>query len=165
MELAQLETLVGGLMAGLPEQVTECLEDVDVILAETPAEATKELLADQRKAAAENKETLSVEETREMTLPDDTKGVFIGDPLERSEDVDPDTEESEILYDAEGYLVMCASNIADKDECLLVFLHELGHALGLDEAEVKELGLAVAQAKEGKLDANATQHAANDQGI
>ncbi len=158
MELVALEKIVNGLMDGLPDPVKGCLEEVDMVLAESPAAATEELLTEARDNAAENQETLSRDEIKELTLPADCKGVFIGDPRELMSDSDPGEEEPEVKYDAEGYIVMCANNIADPDEALLVFLHEVGHALGLDEDDVKELGLA---AKEGKPDAISAQHAEN----
>lgn len=159
MELAALDKVITGLMNGLPEEVTDSLADVEVLVVETPADGTKALIADARDAPDATTNGLSAEEMKELTLPDDCKGVFLGDPMEKSDDDDPTADESETVYDPEGYVVFCASNIADADEAVLVFLHEIGHALGLDEDEVKALSLGVAQAKEGSP--NAPEHTTN----
>lgn len=161
MELDTLGTLVEAFMAELPEQVANALSDVDMVLAASPADATKTLLAEARDDAKEKGETLSRDEIAELTIREDAKGCFIGDPRELTSDADPGEEEPEVKYDAEGYIVMCASNIADKSEAMLVFLHEVGHALGLDEDEVKELGLAATTPKEGNPDAISAEHATN----
>lgn len=158
MDLATAEQLIKGLCAGLPEQVDDKLVDVEILVCETPAEGSRALIADARDAAKEEGATLSNAEIQELTLPADTKGCFIGEPLE-TEDAEGD-DPPEVKYDAEGTIVFCASNIADKDEAVLVFLHEVGHALGLDEDEVKELGLAAAEAKKGPAP-NADSHPTN----
>lgn len=157
MELLALKNVVEGLINGLPEQVTDKLEEVDFVIADSPADATRELIGEAAEDAKERGETLSVVERKELTIADDAKGCFLGDPLEKTDDEDPDSEESDIKYDAEGYIVMCACNIANPEEALLVFLHEVGHALGLDEEAVKELGLAASQAKEGTPDVPTSQ--------
>jgi predicted Zn-dependent protease with MMP-like domain len=160
MKLEELDKVVNGLMQGLPDPVKDSLEEVEVLVCESPEDATRALLTDARELAAEEKREMTADEVAELTVPADCKGLFFGDPMEKTEDSDPDAEESEVVYDPEGYVIFCASNIPDTDAAVLVFLHEVGHALGLSESEVSELGLAVTKAtKEGGADA--TQQSAN----
>jgi predicted Zn-dependent protease with MMP-like domain len=160
MKLEELDKVIDGLVNGLPDQVHESLEEVEILVCETPEDATAALLADARELAAEENRQMTGEELAELTVPADCKGLFFGDPMEKTEDTDPDAEESDVVYDPEGCIIFCASNIEDTDAAVLVFLHEVGHALGLSESEVGELGMAVTKAaKEGGADA--TQHAAN----
>jgi predicted Zn-dependent protease with MMP-like domain len=159
MDLIACNTIIDGLMRGLPSQITESLEEVEVLVCESPAAATSELLADATESAAEENKTLTAEERAELTLPADCKGCFLGDPMEKTDDSDPDADDSDVVYDPEGTIIFCANNIESPDAAVLVFLHEVGHALGLGEDEVKELGLAVQSAK--KEGGHATEHAAN----
>jgi predicted Zn-dependent protease with MMP-like domain len=164
MELRALDTIISGLMDGLPSEVTDSLSDVEVLVVETPADGTKALISDAVSAAREEgNTTMTAEEMKELTLAADCKGCFLGDPMEKTDDQDPDAEESDVVYDPEGYMVFCACNIENEDAAVLIFLHELGHALGLDEDEVKELGLAVSQAKnQGKAGADGSpEHSPN----
>lgn len=160
MELSALDDVIHGLMKGFPTEVIDSLEEVEVLVCDNPADATRALLTDARELAAEEKREMTAEEVAELTVPADCKGMFFGDPMEKTDDSDPGADESDVVYDPEGYIIFCASNIADTDTAVLVFLHEVGHALGLGEDEVKELGLAVSQAtKEGG--AHAPERAAN----
>lgn len=43
---------------------------------------------------------------------------------------------------ARGVIVLVAPNLASPDEAWIALAHETGHALGMDEDEVAELGLA-----------------------
>jgi predicted Zn-dependent protease with MMP-like domain len=139
MELGALQSMAGDFINGLPDKIRDTLEDVEILMAEDPSEGTAELLA-----SLEDPDKVTVEQKALCTLPVDCKGAFIGDPMEREEsEEDP---EEETIYDPDGVIVLVASNIASRDEFVLVMLHEMGHALGLDEDGVKALGLAVSQA-------------------
>lgn len=138
MELEVLQGLAAEFMAGLPDKIADTLEDVDVILCQTPEDGTAELVEslDPTQATPEQKAL--------CTLPADCKGVFIGDPMERSDDGEDSEEET--IYDPSGVIAIVASNVASKEDFVLCMLHEMGHALGLDEEGVKALGLAVSSA-------------------
>jgi len=134
MKLEELTEVVARFAGGLPKPIGMQLRGVDVILCETPDKATAEL-----------QEIVEGDDGGAMEpIAADCKGVFIGEPLER-EDSD-DTEEMETIALPEGVIAMVASNIQSPEEGVLVLLHEIGHALGMDEEEVKQLGLGVAEA-------------------
>lgn len=145
LELETAGTIFQNLSAGLPDKIREILEDVDFLVFENAAEASNYLREETIESAKEEGETPSQEELAEFDIVADAKGVFIGDPAEH----EPEAEEGDLdglKYEPEGYIVFISSNIVDADEAVLVFLHEVGHALGMDEREVTELGLAVAEA-------------------
>lgn len=131
MQIAEVEQVVNGLMARIPEPVIDQLVDVAIIITDSPEDATEEL-----------KKDLGAEfDVDEDTVPADCKGIFVGEPTETEEsDV---SEEEEVVYYPEGFMVLCAKNIRDGEEAALVLVHEIGHALGLDESEVAALGLGV----------------------
>ena len=71
---------------------------------------------------------------KEAGMPDDVRGMYVGDFSSGIDD--------EIVEDPPvGTIYLVASNLTDKDEARNVLLHEIGHALGLDETEVAGLGL------------------------
>lgn len=63
------------------------------------------------------------------------RGLYVGTQLSDEDD------EGDEASEPEGTIYLCASNLADHDDAEQVFLHELGHALGLSEVEVEALGL------------------------
>lgn len=67
-------------------------------------------------------------------IADDARGVYVGEfPVQ----TDDETE----MAPPVGTIYLIAGNIADKAEARQTLWHEIGHALGLDETEVAELGL------------------------
>lgn len=152
MKLEDLQTFVNEFVSGIPDKISDTLEDVEVMLVESPEDATAELLEEITVDEGGRARPITAEDQKLATVPADTKGLFIGDPMEREES-EEDAEE-ETIIDPSGVIVLIANNLASKDEVVLVLMHEIGHALGLDEAEVKALGLAVSQQK-GKPDATA----------
>ena len=134
MEFTALATIVQRYMDGLDPKIIRTLRDVQLIVGQTVADAQSdlnELLADIELEPGEVLPTLAA----------DSKGLFYGDPLE-TEQSDEDPEE-ETVYDPDGVIVLVADNIEDETTASLVLSHEIGHALGMDEAEVKALGLGV----------------------
>ena len=67
----------------------------------------------------------------------DAQAVFIG----RQQEGDPDDDEEEDVVRAKGEILVIASNLSSDEEVEQAVLHEIGHALGLDEFGVAELGL------------------------
>lgn len=65
--------------------------------------------------------------------PPDWNGRYVGTTIEADED--------ELIALPEGTLYLCAPNLKAEQDAMSVFLHEVGHALGLDEVEVADLGL------------------------
>lgn len=118
--------------AGLPKEIGQQLSGVEILVCETPEHATQTL-----------NEILDTDDGEPATeaLPADTKGIFIGEPMEVE---DEDGEGEHVIEElADGAIAIVASNLKDADEIVLVLLHEIGHALGLDEEGVKALGLGV----------------------
>lgn len=138
MEFTALATVVQKYMDGLDPKIIRALRDVQLIVGQTVADAQSdlnELLADVELEEGESKPVLLA----------DSKGLFFGDPLE-TEQSDEDPEE-ETVYDPDGVIVLIADNIADETTASLVLSHEIGHALGMDEDEVKALGLGTGESK------------------
>lgn len=128
MTKEQLAEAVKTMMLALPEEVIETLEDVELLMCDTPEEAHEALKQELR------------DDYDFPAMPSDCKGVFIGEPIELETAEDG---EEEIIEYPEGFIVLCAGNIASADETSVILLHEIGHALGMDEDEVKALGLGM----------------------
>lgn len=137
MNAEQLSVFIGQFAAGLPREIGRQLEDVEMIVCDTPEIATAEL-----------NELLDTEDGQPIDpVPADCKGIFVGEQLER-EDEDEESEHETVSL-PNGVICIVASNIKDGDEAVLVCLHEIGHALGMDEDEVKALGLGVSPSTTG----------------
>lgn len=132
MNHEQCAVLVAKFVEGLPREIGKQLGAVELLVCADPETATKEL-----------REIMEGENGQELeALPGDCKGVFIGEPLEREEDGDGEGDMETVTL-PEGVIAVVASNVKDVDEAVLVVMHEIGHALGMDEDEVKALGLGV----------------------
>jgi len=92
-------------------------------------------LADEVAAMLAEVELAVVDDPDEIPdgAPDDVRGCFVGTQQSDGGEGFPTT--------AKGTVYLVASRIHDGDEVEATLLHELGHALGMDEDEVKELGL------------------------
>lgn len=141
----QLETLIAVVTKfnhELPRPIKRDLIDVELMVAPT-VEAARKTLADLLGTDDTDEDG---EETGTTTgpapnIPDDTKGMFLGEPMESEEDKDEEGEDTETVSLPEGFIILVAANLADEKEAAIVLLHEVGHALGLDEAGVAQLGL------------------------
>jgi predicted Zn-dependent protease with MMP-like domain len=71
---------------------------------------------------------------KEIGMTDDSRGMYEGTFPSESDD------ELEIER-PEGTIYLVADNLVDKADARTVLLHEMAHALGLDETEVAGLGL------------------------
>jgi predicted Zn-dependent protease with MMP-like domain len=159
MKLSELHDIAMTLMAELPDPVVNALDDVSLLVCETPADAAAELRAEaeESKGKGDDEFEFTEEDAQEVSALD-CKGVFVGAPTE-VEDSD-DSEEEEIVYYPTGFIVLIAANIESADEAKAVLMHEVGHALGMNEEEVQQLGLGVgAKPKEGTDDG--TAHSSN----
>lgn len=73
------------------------------------------------------------------TEPPDTKAMFVGrQQLGAPEDGDDDDE----IEPAHGTILLFSENLAGWVQAQMAVMHEIAHALGLDENDVAELGLA-----------------------
>jgi predicted Zn-dependent protease with MMP-like domain len=71
---------------------------------------------------------------KEGGMADDVRGMYEGTfPSESDDELGGEPPE--------GRIFLVASNLADSGEARDVLLHEMAHALGLDETEVSGLGL------------------------
>lgn len=132
MDTEILVAFVSEFAGGMPREIGKQLEDVEIIVAPTPEIGTQEL-----------NEIIETDDGKELEpLPADCKGAFIGEQMEVEEDADGEGE-FETASLPNGAIVLIAGNIANTEEAALVLLHEIGHALGMDEEGVKALGLGV----------------------
>src|SRR5262245_59597283 len=127
MDIAKLTEVVSQFVRSCPKKVAERMQDVEILICHDVAHAQKEM----------EEEFEEVEQ-----IPADCKGVFGGD-----EGIEDDDEDSggTIETDPAGIICLIASNISNEKEAALVLMHEMGHALGLDEEDVKALGLGVGE--------------------
>lgn len=137
MDVEQLANFVADFAGGFPREIGKQLEDVEIIVCPDVKTAHEELSEIIEVAPGDR-----IEE-----VPDDCKGVFIGEPME-VEDGDGEDEHETVTL-PNGAIALIASNIKDPEEATLVLLHEIGHALGMDEEEVKALGLGVQSSSTG----------------
>lgn len=71
---------------------------------------------------------------KEIGMLDDSRGMYEGTFSSGADD--------ELVQEPPlGTIYLVASNLTDKDDARAVLLHEMAHALGLDETEVAGLGL------------------------
>lgn len=131
MNLNDLEKIAQKFADELDPVIGEKLEEVEILVVQSVHDASQ-LMTDS--GDLDNGES----------LPGNMKGEFVGFPLE-VEDGDGEGEGT-IVNDAEGEIYLVADNIADPKEAALVLTHEVGHALGMSEEEVTQLGLGVAKA-------------------
>lgn len=147
MQHQEVVSLAEKFLSTMPEQVTEMLADVELVIANTPEEATAAL-------AGEFEDGFEFE-----AFPADMRGVFIGEPAEVEEEADTDSGDMETVLSPDGFIVLCAENLEDADQVAIVLMHEIGHALGMDEQEVNDLGLGIEKKPEpeSKPDAETLQ--------
>jgi predicted Zn-dependent protease with MMP-like domain len=133
MQLAELTVMAKSFVENLPAEVLEGLQDIELIISDDVAKVCKLL----------TKELGEEFDPKELTA--DLKGVFVGTPMEVEETDNNDNSEEEVVYFPEGFIVLLSPNVETPEEGALVLMHEIGHALGMDEEEVKNLGLGVAK--------------------
>ena len=141
MKTEPLTKIIADFVAGMPAELREKLDEVEILVYDTIEHANLGLREEFEDPIA--------------AMPPDAKGVFIGEPLE----IEEGSDDEEAIF-PDGVIALVAGNVASPEEGIFVFCHEIGHALGLDEDGVKALGLAVAAkeqppAKEGSSEAPA----------
>lgn len=136
MQLVELTVMAKNFMENLPPQVLEGLQDVELVISD-----------DVKKVAALLSKELG-DEFNPEELTSDLKGLFVGAPMEVEESDHDDNAEEEVIYYPEGFVVLMAPNIETAEEGALVLMHEIGHALGMSEEDVKNFGLGVEKLEE-----------------
>jgi hypothetical protein len=111
----------------------EVTEVVSELLGAIPADVGAAL------AGVETRVVVTGAELASLGARADARGMFtgaqavFGDGAEEADD--PDAKRPT------GYIFLVAANLRHPGDVRLTWLHEVGHALGMDEAEVAELGL------------------------
>lgn len=78
--------------------------------------------------------TILLSPWKDIGMTDDARGMYEG--------TFPSGSDDEIEQERpEGTIYLVAANLTDKADARTVLLHEMAHALGLDETEVAGLGL------------------------
>lgn len=137
MQLETLTAIAARYKEELPSPVYSDLRDVEVLIAPDVASARAayaSLLFEDDTPTADDLTEI------ERDIPLHTKGLFIGEPMEREEASNEDDGEESVTL-PEGVIVLVASNIDTPEEAARILLHETAHAMGKDEAEVEALGL------------------------
>ena len=129
MQRDEITAVIQALVDRMPESVMEALGDVEMVVCDSADDAALEMKKELR------------DEFNANEIPADCKGVFLGNAVEIEES--DESEDEEVVLTAEGFIVLVAANIKDADEAALVLLHEIGHALDMDEQSVRDLGLGV----------------------
>ena len=135
MDIQDLEKITDNFAALLPEEVTQHLRDVDVIIC-PDIESAKQVEAESGYEV-------------EAEFPEDVKGVFIGFPMapenegeELEADNDGEDSQGQNVLDPEGEIIIVACNIHSEDDAVKTILHEVAHCIGLSEDDVQALGLS-----------------------
>jgi predicted Zn-dependent protease with MMP-like domain len=138
-----LELVIEEAFAELPDEVRANLEGVDVLV------------------VTDHRDPLCAAE--DPDLEPGFLGVYCGTQLaETLEDLQAD-DPSLPIPPPEGRIYLNASTISDQDEALITLHHEIGHALGLSEEEVADLGLTPEELAEQTPDAEGEEEADQDE--
>jgi predicted Zn-dependent protease with MMP-like domain len=109
-----IRTIVETAIAELPEQVQEALDEVSIIVVEN---AHDEVLP------------------KDTEWPEDFRGCYIGTTIEGDDDDEIEAERPV------GTIYLNLENLQSQDDVLQTLFHEIGHATGLSEQDVENLGL------------------------
>ncbi len=122
MNKAECEAIVDDVMDSIEEEIAEALSDVTVYVVE--GRADPELRTAIKNAGMER-----------AAIQRDFRGVYLGTTARA---LSSDDEVPEL---PEGSIVLNALALTDAAEVRDTLAHEMGHALGLTEEEVENLGL------------------------
>lgn len=123
MKTEEVEAVIDEALDTLPKRVTSAIADVQIYVAKS------------RGDTATLREAVTKSGMHKVTVPQDFRALFMGEPLAAAEG---DDEESDPVV---GVIVFNAAMLRDSEDVVFTLLHEIGHALGLDEDEVAALGL------------------------
>lgn len=143
MNYEAIDETVTAMAKSVPDEVAAHLESVVIILTDTIESARAEMQRDEwadllSDWADANDQSMAAA----RSLPDDTRGVFVGFPLTKESDEEGGEESAtEEFSEPDGFILLVASNIGDAETAKVVLLHEISHALGMDEPTVDGLGL------------------------
>lgn len=122
MTKAEAESLVDQVMDEIPEEISEALGDVRVFVVE--GRTDPELREAIRHAGMER-----------ASVRRDFRGLYLGSTARALDSGD------EVPELPEGSIVVNCQAVADLHDVRDTLAHEMGHALGLSEEEVENLGL------------------------
>jgi len=124
MKPEDVRTIVEAFTAELPEAIGEALEHVKIYYLASAAE----LPADAIEQCSELGVRFGPEEP----------GMYLGTTIEGFDQDDSADADKPV-----GSVYLNAGQLPDEASVITVLLHEIGHALGLDEEEVADLGLSM----------------------
>lgn len=111
MDVETVETIAEWVLLNLPRPITDALDDIEIAIIDTVADAP------------------------DLELEPDARGCFFGYETQGEDDAD---EEGKPPV---GVIVLVASALVDDEDVQKTLFHEIGHAVGLSEEEVADLGL------------------------
>jgi len=123
MNKAEAEACTDQMLAALPDRLAETIGDLTIYVAGSRND--HDVLRAAMEEAGQG----------QVIIPRTFRAVYMGTPLAPAaadeEDADPPS----------GVIVLNAAMLRDEQDLLDTLLHEIGHALGYDEAGVSALGL------------------------
>lgn len=115
-------------MDAIPDEIAEALADVQVYVVE--GRADPELKAAIRYAEMPN-----------AMVRRDFRGLYLGTTAQPLSDVGADDDGAPVAHLPYGAIVLNCQGVADLEDVRDTLAHEIGHALGMTEEEVENLGL------------------------
>lgn len=122
MTKARAESLVGEVMDAIPDEIAEALADVRVFVVDGRTDP-------------ELREAIRYAGMERASVRRDFRGLYLGTTARVLDSAD------EVPELPQGSIVVNAQTVADLDDVRDTVAHEMGHALGLSEEEVENLGL------------------------
>jgi predicted Zn-dependent protease with MMP-like domain len=124
MKVDEVRSHIDEAIANLSPGVREAISQVAIFVAES------------RQDTMTMRQAVHAAAQGDTAIPQDFRAVFLGVPLDGAADEeDPDPEL------ADGVFLFNAELLQGAEDVVYTLLHEIGHALGLDEDEVAALGL------------------------
>ena len=124
LSMEQFEGLVRQAYCGLPESVRATLQNIDIVVEDVPGPEAEGSFND-----------------HDDDHGDTLLGLYVGVPLPERHLADPLLPDCIYLYRL-PILSMCDDHDAVEHEIRTTLLHEIGHYLGMSEADLDRLGYA-----------------------